>query len=90
MVINIFFELVKGLLTTVLGFLPSLPDIPTAFSSVMDTFSAYLEYGMLFFVKLLGLSYIQVIFPIFILLINFKWIYHGTMWIIKKLPIGAQ
>lgn len=90
MIINIFFELVKGLLTTVLSILPSLPAMPSGFTSVMDTFQDYLVWGNVFLVKLLGLSFIQMIFPILILLINFKWIYHLTMWIIKKLPIGVE
>lgn len=90
MIFNVFFELVNTLLQAVLGILPNLPDLPTAFTDVMAIFLGYIRVGFRFIVYFAGGDFVKVIFPLLAFLLNFRWIYHLTMWVIKKLPIGAQ
>lgn len=91
MIFNVIFELVETLLTTVLGILPSLPEMPAGIVTVADTLNQYLVWGVRYvIVYFLGGTFVALILPLIVVLVNFTWIYHSVMWVIKKLPIGAK
>jgi len=81
-----FLELLK----MIFGVLPTLPAMPSAVTDVSSWFitmtsnvSAILDYlyGHYLYLALIGAT---------ILLFQFENIYHLTMWIIRKLPIGIK
>lgn len=90
MIINIIFELFKLILMGVFGILPDLPDMPAGIVSVLDTAQDFLVYGFRFVAYVLTPTFMLVILPVILIMINFKWIYHLVMWIVRKLPLGAQ
>lgn len=90
MIFNVFFEALKSVLMTVFGVLPDIPDLPSGITNVLDTGLDFISNGFTFLVYIFGGAYLLVVIPLLIVLINFKWIYHLTMWIVRKLPIGAQ
>lgn len=90
MILEVIFNLIKGLLTTVLGILPDIPDLP---SNLMNSLSNV--YNTIFDnVGLLGLfvriDTIKILIPLLIVAINFEHIYHFTIWIVKKIPLSID
>ena len=90
MLIKLLFDFIK----TILEFLFNLlPDVPNFSSNIINSFDSYLDliFGNL---SLLGffvdISLIKILVPLVIIVLNFEHIYHFAIWIIKKLPIGAD
>lgn len=74
----------------VFGILPDIPDLPSGITNVLDTGLDFISNGFTFVTYIFGSAYLLVVLPLLIILINFRWIYHLVMWIVRKLPIGAQ
>lgn len=90
MLIKLLFDFIK----TILEFLFNLlPDVPNFSSNIINSLDSYLDliFGNL---SLLGffvdISLIKILVPLVIIVLNFEHIYHFAIWIIKKLPIGAD
>ena len=90
MIVDAIFNTIATLITTVFGVLPSLPPVPqplldganwlTQTIAQVSGVLAYIYGGFMYY----------FIFALLIALITFEQIYHFTMWIIKKLPIGVN
>lgn len=90
MILNVIIEMLAILVTSIFGILPNLPKIPETLDTILSIFQEYVAFASSFLVKILGLDFLQIVIPIIILLVNFNWIYHLAIWIIRKLPIGVQ
>lgn len=90
MIIKAIFDLVLGLLKLVFGILPNIPDLPdninNSLNTVFDTIFNNLDLLGLF----VRIDTIKTLVPLLIIVINFEHVYHFTMWIIKKLPLGIN
>lgn len=83
MIIEAIFNLIFGLVTTLLNLLPSLPDFN---ENMLSDFHTALETifdnaGLLGF--FFPISTIKVLLPLVILVINFEHIYHASIWVIN-------
>ena len=90
MIVEALLNLIKFLITTVFGILPSLPDFDISLLESVDYVIELIfsHAGLLgFFVNI---DTIKLFVPLIILAINFEHIYHFAMWLIKKLPIGVK
>lgn len=90
MIFNVILEMLNILIQTILGILPNMPAIPTFVENITTSFIGILQYGVFWLYFLIGRPFTLAFIPLFILLVNFNWIYHSALWIIKKLPIGVH
>lgn len=90
MILELLFNAILLLLKTVFSILPDMPQLPDTILSSVDTVMDILFDN----VHLLGFFFpintIKIMIPLILLVVNFERIYHFTMWIIKKLPIGVK
>jgi len=90
MIINIFLTALMTIAQGLFDILPDLPDLPVAITNALDTVPDLVRFTSRLVVMFVGRTFYLVVIPLIILLINFNWIYHGTMWLIRKLPIGVK
>ena len=90
MIFNIFFGAISTLIQTVFGVLPDLPDMPVGITNALDMIPDMIRFGSRFLSYYIGSTFLLVMIPILVVLVNFNWIYHLVFWIIKKLPIGVK
>lgn len=90
MIINIFLTAIMTIAQALFDILPELPDIPVGITNALDTIPELVRFTSRLVVMFVGRTFYLVVIPLIIVLINFNWIYHGTMWLIRKLPIGVK
>lgn len=90
MIINIFLTAIMTIAQTLFDILPDLPDMPAGITNALDVLPDVIRFTSRLVVMFVGRTFYLVVLPLIILLINFNWIYHGTMWLIRKLPIGVK
>ena len=91
MIIETLFELVKLLLTTVLGVLPNLPAMPEALiNSINYILDLLFNEGASLLGFFVRIDTIKLIAPIAVLIFNLDKIYSLILWVIKKLPLGMK
>lgn len=87
MIISSILDLLKFVITTVFGILPSIPPMPESLTNGINTFLNIIFDN----VGLLGLfvpiNVMKIAIPIAIVIINFDHIYKITLWILKKIPM---
>lgn len=64
----------------------NLPDFPSGLTGSIDSFLDLVFDNLSLLGFFIRPSTLKVVIPILIILINFEWIYHLTMWIVKKIP----
>ena len=75
-------------LDTILNFLDVLPSIPAEVVGALDTFlNAIFSYGWGGACFFLPMSYVMVLLPLVILVMNFEHVYHLIMWVLRKIPV---
>lgn len=90
MIIEVIFEMVKILLTSVLGILPDIPPVPVVISDAVDYLLVEISRAMQYISEIFGYAFSLVVAGCLLIMLTFNQIYHLVMWIIRKLPIGAQ
>lgn len=90
MVLELVWETLKALVMVVLGILPDLPDMPSAIAAAAQSVTNWFQTTHDILVILLGQSFMSAAMVIIVGLFTFEYIYHGVMWVVKKLPIGVQ
>lgn len=90
MIFNVLFGAISTLIQTVFGVLPELPDMPTGITNALETATDFIIYGVRVISSMIGWEFMLIVMPILIILANFNWIYHLTIWILRKLPIGVN
>lgn len=90
MIIQFLFNIILTLLKTIFSILPDLPQLPSALLASVNTVMTVIFDN----IKLLGfffpISTIKIMVPLVLVVINFDKIYHFTLWVVKKLPIGVK
>lgn len=90
MIIQFLFNIILTLLKTIFSVLPDLPQLPSALLASVNTVMTVIFDN----IKLLGfffpISTIKIMVPLILIVINFDKIYHFTLWVVKKLPIGVK
>ena len=86
MIFNVLLTIVLGLINLIFSWLPALPQVPTEFSSAISNFFdlIFQNSGIVSF--FLPMALVKIALPIVLVLVNFKYIYHISMWILRKLP----
>lgn len=87
MIISSILDLLKFLITTIFGVLPSIPGAPDSIVSGVEGFLDIIFDNVGLLGVFVPVSTIKVVIPIAIIIINFDHIYKVTMWIIKKIPM---
>jgi len=90
MIVTLFIEAVAGLIILIASVLPDIPAMPTAISDIGTTLSTLIVSGWATIAGFLGIPFMIAMTVIIIGIMNFEHIYHLSMWVIRKLPIGAQ
>lgn len=87
MIVSAILDLLKFLITSIFGVLPSIPQMPSAISDGINSFLNIVFDN----VGLLGLfvpiNIMKIAIPIAIIIINFDHIYKTVLWIVKKIPM---
>ncbi len=87
MIISSILDLLKFLIKTIFGVLPSIPSAPESIVSGINGFLDIIFDNVGLLGIFVPISTIKVVIPIAIVIINFDHIYKITMWIIKKIPM---
>lgn len=90
MITSFVLDLAKLLVNLIFSILPNLPQFDVSIlKSLNDFVNLIFDHLDLlgFFIRI---STIKALVPLIILASNFEHIYHFTMWIIRKLPIGVS
>jgi hypothetical protein len=90
MIFTALLSVVTSVVVWILNLLPSLPDMPQEIVTAAEWMVSQLEsvYGVLAAIYSPGL--LSAIATSLIALLLFEQIYHLTMWVIRKLPIGTN
>jgi hypothetical protein len=80
---------VMSLLATIFSALPTLPAMSTTITGLTTSLMAFIETPLNVLKGLLGQSFFIAVSTLLIGLFAFEWIYHGIMWILRKIPILA-
>lgn len=84
-IINALFSLVQ----LIFGWI-DLPDMPSTITSVVDELFSLFSGAIGLLGMFVDLSFVAVLVPVLILVINFDKVYRLTMFILHKLPIGLN
>ena len=86
MIFNVLLTILLGLVNLIFSWLPSLPQVPQDFNNAVSNFFdlIFSNSGLVSF--FLPMQLVKIALPIVLILINFKYIYHIAMWVIRKLP----
>ena len=90
MIIEVIFNLIKTLLTTVLGLLPNVPQLPDSFSTSISNVITVIFDNLDLISIFVRVSTIKILVPLIIVVVNFEHIYHFVMWIVKKIPLSID
>lgn len=92
MIVKGLFDLVYNLLDLVLTPFEIIPDVPNQVSYVVSQFLDFIFAPvriLAFFLP--GGTFISVVIPVFLVIINMEHIWTGILWILKKLPfVGIE
>lgn len=82
--------LIFAIVNVIFGIFPAIPQVPTSFSNAVSQFFdlVFSNSGLVAF--FLPMQLVKIALPIVLVLINFKYIYHIIMWIIRKIPLSLD
>ncbi len=87
MILNFIIKGILGIVKTILGILPNVPATPTAVSSggqwIIDQIAAVTSVLSMVYTDTLLTAIIVVILAMY----SFEWIYHSTLWLLRKIPM---
>ena len=86
----VLFSLSTFVINLFLLILPSLPTVPTEFTSAVSNFFDLLFENTSFVGFFLPMNMVKIAIPIVIVLVNFKYVYKLVMWIVHKLPVSTD
>lgn len=82
-IIDFFFDVLQAIMSV----LPTIPSVPTAISDggtwVVTTIEDVIAILRLFY----GSTLLNAIVVVCVAILTFEWIYHGIMWIVRKIPM---
>lgn len=90
MIIEVIFNLIKTLLTTVLGLLPNVPQLPNSLLTSISNVTTVIFDNLGLISIFVRISTIKILVPLIIVVVNFEHIYHFVMWIVKKIPLSID
>jgi len=90
MIVTFFIEAIAGLIILISSILPDVPAMPTAVTDAGTTLTNLIVDGWEQIGGFLGTPFLIAMTVLVIGIFNFEHIYHLSMWVIRKLPIGAQ
>jgi hypothetical protein len=87
MIIDFSIKVLVGFVKAVMGILPNVPATPSAVVSggnwVMTTITSVISVLSM----LLSPALLTACVLVIVGLINFQWIYHTVMWVVRKIPV---
>lgn len=90
MIIEAIINLVTILLKFIFDLLPNVPDFPDGLLSSIDNVTSVIFDNLNLLGLFVRIDTIKILVPLLIVVINFEYIYHFAMWVIKKLPISTE
>ena len=82
--------LIFFIINVIFGIFPNIPPVPEEFSSAVSNFFDLIFSNSGFVGFFLPMNLVKIAIPIVIVLVNFKYVYHIIMWIVRKLPISTD
>lgn len=86
MIINGLVHAVIGLVTSIMSVFPTLPSIDPSIVSAGNWITTMLGQGASFAQFLYGATLFNALIAVLVAIWAFEPIYHGVMWVIKKIP----
>ena len=86
MIISGLLSIVKVLINLLFGWV-SLPQVPEAVTSVVDTLFTYMQQGVGILWLFVPQTLVRVLLPLVIVVHNFDHLYKLGMWILRKIPM---
>lgn len=87
MVLDFIFNIFASIVKSVFGILPTVPAIDSSISNA----GTWITTNVSDLISVIHLIYGRTLFNVIMLtvlvLLNFEWVYHTILWIIKKIPI---
>lgn len=80
-----FWDILDFLVELLFGWI-NIPQMPTSLTDTISTFLDLIFNNLTLASFFISPFIIKIIIPIVLFLLNFKWIYHAIIWLIKKIP----
>jgi phage-related minor tail protein len=90
MILELVVNIIADIFTGLNKIIPDIPDMPTEIDTIAQTVTTTIASGWATLAGFFGAGFLFSILIIVIGIINFEHIYHLTMWVIRKLPIGTN
>jgi hypothetical protein len=90
MIIEFFLGVIGGFLKLVFGVLPSIPPMPAWVDTSLDFFTTIILQGVGLVSYLYTPQLMIFLFTTLLVLINFEYVYHSVLWIVRKLPFNVS
>ena len=87
MIWNVVINAVFGVITTILGVLPNAPATPPEVSAAGAWITTQVTNVIGILNMLYGTALLSAIMLVIIAMFNWEWIYHSTMWLVRKIPV---
>lgn len=90
MIIEFFLNSVASVLKLIFGILPSLPPMPEWITDFTVLISDFIIGGIFFVSYLLTPQLLIFLITTLVVITQFDIIYHGVLWVLRKLPISSH
>jgi hypothetical protein len=87
MIFNFIIHSMLLMVQSIFSILPTIPATPTAITSGAGWVTDQIVSIISILRMVYGSALLSAIVVILIAILNFEWIYHTSMWIIRKIPV---
>ncbi len=87
MIIDLMISVMIGFVKVVLGILPNVPATPSAIVDGGNWVTSTIGGVISVLSMLLTPALLAAVVLVIVGLINFQWIYHTVMWVVRKIPM---
>lgn len=86
MILESVLNLFSSALKLIFGWI-SLPDLPADVSSVVEQLFTYLRSGICFVFLFFNMSFVRLLLPLVVAVVNFDKVYKLVMYVLRKIPL---
>lgn len=90
MIIELLFNFIKTILDFLFNLLPNIPIFPINLTNSLDSYLDLIFSNLSLLGFFVDIALIKVLVPLVIIVINFEYIYHFAIFVIKKLPLNID
>lgn len=90
MIVQYILSAISAVIRFAFSILPNLPQAPTWLETTLDAFVSTIVSGIGIVSYIITPQIFIFVCLTSLLIINFEYVYHLVLWVIKKLPIGSH